>query len=216
MTTRILLVDDHQILLDSLKTTLEDESGLEIVGELKDGNEVTRAIERLRPDLVVLDIALPGLNGTEAARRIRTDFPDVRVVALSAHSDKHFVLNALEAGVNAYVLKADAAHDLLEGIQAATKGEKYLSPGLAGSALQSYVAGHPAPAGGGDVLGDREREVLQLLAEGRSNHEIASTLHISAATVSTHRRNIMRKLDIHNLAELTRYAIRHGLTTSDT
>jgi two-component system NarL family response regulator len=213
-TTRILLVDDHQMVRQGLRAILEKDGSLSVVGEASGGREAIELARRCRPDVIVMDVAMGDMNGIEATRQIRSLVPSARIVALSSHSDRRYVKAILDAGASGYVLKANAYDQLLHGVDAARRGLKYLAaevtPGIVESALQD---------GGGsvyDVLGAREREVLQLLAEGLTSSQIAARLYISISTVETHRRNIMRKLGVHSVAALTKYAIREGLTDLDT
>ena len=213
MTIRVVLADDHQMLLDALRAMLEKEPDVEVVGAAEDGRTALDLVRTLEPDVAVLDIGMPGLNGIEATARLRARHPDLKVIALSAYSDKRFVLEMLKAGASGYVTKAVAATELLRAIRAAAKGQSYLCPESASAVIVDVTTDRSrrsAPAG---RLGRREREVLQLLAEGERSPAIAARLHITVATVEVHRRNIMRKLDLHSVAELTKYAIREGLTT---
>lgn len=213
MRIRVLLVDDHPVFREALAHVLQHESDISVVGQAGDGRVAVDLARDLAPDVVVLDIAMPGLNGVGAAARILARNPEVRVIALSAYSDRHFVTEMFRAGAMGYVVKNAAGTELLRAIRAVHKGQRYVSPGVA-----ELPAGNPqqAPAAAGSSprveLGRREREVLQLIAEGLRGAEIARRLHIAESTVEVHRRNIMRKLDLHGVAELTRYAIREGLS----
>jgi two-component system NarL family response regulator len=212
VTTRILLADDHQMVREGLRAVLERTSAFRVVGEAASGREAVQLAQALRPDVVVMDIAMAEMNGIEATRQIRAAFPATAVVALSSHPDRRYVKAALDAGACAYVLKSNACVQLERAVTAATRGLKYLSAeitaGVIESALREGTAGSVY-----ELLGAREREVLQLLAEGLTSGEIAARLCVSTSTIETHRRNIMRKLDIHNVAELTKYAIREGITS---
>jgi DNA-binding NarL/FixJ family response regulator len=212
VSTRILLVDDHQMVRQGLRALLERTSGFSVVGEAGGGREAVRLAESLRPDVVVMDVAMAEMNGIEATRQIRAALPATAVVALSSHPDRRYVKAVLDAGACAYVLKTNACDQLERAVTAASRGLKYLSEevtsGIIESALREGTTGSVY-----DLLGAREREVLQLLAEGLTSGEIAARLNVSTSTIETHRRNIMRKLDIHNVAELTKYAIREGLTS---
>jgi two-component system NarL family response regulator len=212
VTTRILLADDHQMVREGLRAVLERTSAFRVVGEAASGREAVQLAQALRPDVVVMDIAMAEMNGIEATRQIRAAFPATAVVALSSHPDRRYVKAALDAGACAYVLKSNACDQLERAVTAATRGLKYLSAeitaGVIESALREGTAGSVY-----ELLGAREREVLQLLAEGLTSGEIAARLCVSTSTIETHRRNIMRKLDIHNVAELTKYAIREGITS---
>jgi two-component system NarL family response regulator len=214
VTTRILLVDDHRMVREGLRAILEKDGAFSVVGEAGSGREAIRLAQKLRPNVIVMDVAMSDMNGIEATRQIRTLVPDARIVALSSHSDRRYVTAILEAGACSYVLKANAYDELVRGVDAARQGLKYLcaqvTSGIVESALEKGVAGSVY-----EILGAREREVLQLLAEGLTSSQIAQRLSVSTSTVETHRRNIMRKLDVHNVAELTKYAIREGLTALD-
>jgi len=214
VTTRILLADDHQILRDGLRALLERESDFDVVGEAENGREAVRLVRELKPDVVVMDIAMPDLNGIEAARQITSEFPKVKVVALSMHKDRRFVKGMLEAGALGYVLKASAFEEVAEAIRKVLTGRIYTSPKISDIVMEDYVRqlskSEPQTE---SSLTPREREVLQLLAEGNSSKEIAAALSVSANTVDTHRHRIMEKLGLHSVAELTKYALRTGLTS---
>lgn len=214
MSIRILLVDDHAMLREGLRAILARERDVEVVGEASDGRTAVAQARALAPDVVVMDVGMSDLNGIEATRQIRAENPNARVLALSTHSDRRYVAGMLEAGASGYVVKVSAYDELRHAVRAVAAGRVYLSPPIA----EQVGAAHARAAGAGAstaALGPREREVLQLVAEGCSSPEIARRLHISAHTVDTHRRNIMQKLGIHNVAELTRYAIREGITHLD-
>jgi two-component system NarL family response regulator len=213
MSIRIVLVDDHQMFRDGLRSILVAQGGVEVIGETGDGNSAVEMVATLTPDVVIMDIGMHGLNGVEATRRIKAENPEVRVVALSTYSDKRYVLSMLEAGASGYVLKAAAVDEVCRAVRAAAEGKRYLSPDITGVVVDAHL-GAPAQPGtsSSSLLGPREREILQLLAEGHSSPEIARRLHVATSTVETHRRNIMKKLDAHSIAELTKYAIREGLT----
>jgi DNA-binding NarL/FixJ family response regulator len=214
MSQRILLADDHKILREGIRALLESQPGLTVVGEADNGRTAVAMAKELMPDVVVLDIGMPELNGVEAARRMIHENPRLRIIALSMHSDRRFVSEMLKAGASAYLLKDGAFEELVEAIQAVTAGNVYLSPGIAGVVVDDYVSqiGDPVRTAFG-VLSSREREVLQLMSEGLATKQIAASLRVSVKTVETHRRQIMEKLDLHSVAELTKYAIREGLTT---
>lgn len=210
-TTRILLVDDHQMVREGLRAILERDRSVSVVGEAGSGREAVRLAQELNPDVVVMDVAMSDMNGIEATRQILSLSPRSRVVALSSHSDPRYVKAILEAGGSGYVLKANAYDQLLRAVQAASQGQKYLCTEVTAGVVDSALA-RGLPGSAFEILGAREREVLQLLAEGSTSGQIASRLHVSTSTVETHRRNIMKKLDLHSVAELTKYAIREGLT----
>lgn len=207
---RILLVDDHQLFREALRGLLEKVPGYEVVGETGDGSEVVRLAQQCVPDLVCMDIGMPGMNGIDATRALRTALPRTKVVALSTYAEHRYVTDILEAGALAYVSKAEASEELLRAIGAVQHDSLYLSPAVAGAITRSAAvpADRPRPI---VALGKREREVLQLVAGGMSSVAISRQLHIAPSTVEAHRRNVMRKLDLHSVADLTRYAVRSGL-----
>lgn len=214
MNVTVVLADDHRIMRQGLRALLEKQPDMQVVGEAEDGRAAVDLVREVRPDLVVMDLTMPELNGIEATRQITARDSDVRVLALSMHSDKRFVTGALGAGACGYLLKDCATEELVEAIHAVVANRTYLSPGIAGMVLEEYMHHlktneHPALS----VPSPREREVLQLIAEGKTIKEMARTLNLSAKTVETHRQRIMRRLDIHSVAELTKYAIREGLTS---
>lgn len=213
MTIRVLLADDHAVLREALAHVLQHEPDISVVGQAGDGRVAVDLARDLAPDVVVLDIAMPDLNGVGAAARILARNPSVRVIALSAYSDRHFVTEMFRAGAMGYVLKNAAGTELLRAIRTVHKGQRYVCPGVADPPASDPQQARPAAGSSPRVeLGRREREVLQLIAEGLRGAEIARRLHIAESTVEVHRRNIMRKLDLHGVAELTRYAIREGLS----
>ena len=216
MKVRILIADDHAIMRQGLRSMLSDEPGFEVVGEAGDGREAIRLVRDLEPDVVVMDVGMPELNGVEAARQVVRDHPQVRVVALSMHADRRFVTGMLEAGAAGYVLKGAVFEELVEAIRAVRSGRVYTSQKVTDMVMSDFVRslgrGEPATA---SLLTPREREVVQLLAEGKGTRQVAEALTISVNTVDTHRRRAMEKLDVSSLAELTKYAIREGLTSLD-
>jgi DNA-binding NarL/FixJ family response regulator len=208
------LADDHKIVRDGLRTLLEKNPGIEVVGEAEDGRETVQLVKKLSPQIVIMDIAMRDLNGIEATRQIIAEHPDIKVIALSMHSDRRFVSEMLKAGAAAYLLKDCAFEELESAIRTVMKNKTYLSPAIAGVIIENYIRNAPkSDPSVFSLLSDREREVLQLMAEGKTTKEIASHLLVSTKTVETHRMNIMTKLDIHSIAELTKYAIREGLTS---
>lgn len=218
MKVRIMLADDHKIIRDGLKSMLAKEAGMDVVAEADDGRTAVRLACELKPDVVVMDVGMPELNGIEACRQILDRLPHVKVIALSMHSDRRFVAEMLKAGASGYLLKDCAFDELAVAIRSVMSGRPYLCPSVASMVVDDYVRHLSAPRvpkssqAAVDVLTAREREVLQLLAEGKSTKQIASTLHVSVKTIETHRHQIMEKLDLHSLAELTKYAVREGLT----
>jgi DNA-binding NarL/FixJ family response regulator len=214
---RILLADDHKITREGLRSLLEKESDMKVVAEAEEGRTAVRLTRELVPHVVIMDVSMPDLNGMEAARQITGESPDVRIIALSMHSDALFVTEMLKSGASGYLLKDCAFEELARAIRTVVVGKTYLSPAISGVVVDDYL--HrlaKSDFSGPQVLSSREREVLQLLAEGKSTKQIALKLHISAKTVETHRRQIMDKLDIHSVAELTKYAIRKGFTSLET
>jgi DNA-binding NarL/FixJ family response regulator len=213
---RIVLVDDHRMFREALHPLLAQTPGFEVVAEAGDGQEAVDLVAGLAPDIVVMDVSMPGLNGIEATRRILAERPQTRVVVLSMHADRRFVAETLRAGAAAYVLKDAGFAELVRALQAVAAGRTYLSEQVRQLVVQEYVAVlQRDDASVFTVLSAREREVLQLVAEGASTKEIADRLSVSVKTVETHRRQIMEKLDLHSVAELTKYAIREGLTPLD-
>jgi len=213
MSVRIVLADDHQIVRDGLRALLEQESGMEVVAEAEDGRTAVELTRQQKPDVVVMDIAMPDLNGIEATRRIKAEMPDVKIVALSMHADKRFIAGMFQAGASGYLLKKGAFRELAGAIRDVVADNKYMSPKIASIVIEDYVQHlSEKPAPGADVLTAREREVLQLLVEGKTADQIAAHLHVSVNTVGTHRHHIMEKLNIRSLPELTKYALREGLT----
>ena len=214
MTIKIILADDHQIVRQGLRALLASESDMKVVAEADNGRSVLRQVEKLCPDLVIMDISMPGLNGIDATRQIIADCPSVKVIALSMHSDSLFVLNMLKAGASGYLLKDCALGELVTAIRAVMGQKAYLSPGISDVVIKDFVSGQSTSGGSGPfTLTAREREVLQLMAEGKSTKEIAEHLCVSIKTVESHRKQIMDKSAIRSVAELTKYAIRQGLTS---
>lgn len=215
MSIRILLADDHQVVREGFRALLEKEPSMEVVAEAGDGRTAIRLARELLPDVVVMDINMPDLNGIESTRQIAREIPQVKVVALSIHSDRRFVVEMLRAGARGYLLKECAFDELARAIRAVTAGETYLSARITQVVVDEYVK-RPLKSdetSAAAVLTNREREVLQLLAEGGSTKQIALRLHLSVKTIEACRRQIMNKLDLHSIAELTKYAIREGLTS---
>ena len=217
MSIRILLADDHKITREGLRSLLEKEQDMDVVAEAENGRTAVRLAHELLPNVVIMDVTMSDLNGVEAARQIVGRFPNVKIIALSMHSDSLFVTEMLRSGASGYLLKDCAFNELALAIRAVASGKTYLSPSISGVVVEDYL--HrltKTNSSSSEILTDREREVLQLMAEGKSTKQIALKLSISVKTVETHRRQIMNKLDIHTVAELTKYAIRKGLTSLET
>jgi len=214
MTIRILLADDHRIIRDGICSLLNAEPDMEVVGEADNGRKTIKLVRELIPDVVLMDVSMPGLNGIDATGQITTEFPNVKIIALSMHQDEQFVAGMLMAGASGYLLKDCSVDDLAGAIRSVAKGGVYLSPGIATHVVRRYIDKvtngallHRPP------LTAREKEVLQLVAEGKTSKEIGFALFISPKTVETHRHRIMQKLGVKNVAELTRYAVRTGATS---
>jgi len=205
---RILLADDHAVVRQGFKMILSAQPDMEIVGEAGNGREAVELAEQLRPDVVVMDVAMPELNGIEATRRVSSAHPHTRVLALSMHKDSVYVREILRAGARGYLLKDSGAGDLVSAVHALARGEGYLSPAVSDAVLDDYRKHVTNPI---DLLSSREREVLQMLAEGKTNKEIAGVLNLSVYTVDAHRGRIMEKLNVHSINELVRFAVRNGL-----
>jgi DNA-binding NarL/FixJ family response regulator len=215
MSIRILLVDDHTIIRQGLRSLLEKEPDMEVVGEAGDGRKTLQLVRQLVPDIVVMDITMPNLNGIDATHEIVSKFPEVKVIALSIHSNKRFVAGMLKAGASGYILKECLFDELVQAVRAVAGGVRYLSPRITGVVVDNYVEHLSAtpPESSLSTLTEREHEVLQLLAEGKGTKQIALELYVSPKTIEANRRQIMEKLDMHSVAELTKYAIREGLTS---
>lgn len=211
----MLLTDDHTIMRAGLRSLLENSGNIEVVGEAEDGREAIRQVEQLRPDVVLMDIAMAGLNGLEATQQIKQRFPEVKVLILTMHTAEEYITQILRAGASGYVIKRAAVIELVAAIQAVHQGDSFLSPAISEKVIEGYLkqASTGAEADRHDLLTEREREVLQLLAEGHSSREIAERLVITENTVRAHRANLMSKLGLHNTAELTQYAIRKHIIT---
>jgi DNA-binding NarL/FixJ family response regulator len=216
MSITIILADDHKIMRQGLRNLLEKQADFEVVDEADDGIAAVKKTIKRSPDVVIMDVTMPGLNGIEATRQIKSEMPDVKVIALSMHAEKRFVAEMLNAGASAYLLKDSAFEELVRAIRAVLVNKIYLNSSIAEKVIKDYVKHVPRESFSAfSILSKREREVLQLLAEGSSTKEIASLLYLSIKTVETHRKNIMEKLDLHSIAELTKYAIREGITSLD-
>ncbi len=213
MAIRILLADDHKIVRQGLRTLLQKEPDMEVVAEAEDGRASLKLAQELAPHVVIMDVGMPDLNGIEATRQVLAESPNIKVIALSMHSDRRFVVNMLKAGASGYLLKDSAFEELASAIRAVMTNKTYLSPGVSDVVIKDYIAGPKPDNSAFSVLTAREREVLQLMAEGRSTKQIADRLIVSIKTIETHRQQIMSKLDMHSVAELTKYAIREGLSS---
>ncbi len=210
---RVLLVDDHTIVRKGIRSLLDAEANIEVVGEADNGREAVEKTEKLLPDLIVMDHTMPILNGLEATRQIRQRNPEIQVLILTMHTNEEYVFQFLQAGAAGYLIKESAPNELVAAIHAVHRGESFLSPTASRAVIDEYVrrAQTAAPIDSYDHLTPREREVLQLVAEGCTNREIAEELVISAKTAAVHRTNVMQKLDLHSMAEVTKYAIRKGI-----
>ena len=214
MKIRILLADDHQIMREGLKALLEKHSSMEVIAEAENGIQTLEIARREKPDVIIMDIAMPDINGIEATRQLKSEMKDIKIVALSMHSDRRFATETLKAGASAYVLKQSAFEDLEKAIKTVMVNRTFLSADILETVVGDYVSQlTKSEYEAYRQLSNRERQVLQLLAEGNSTKEIAYKLHVSVKTIESHRQNIMTKLSIHNLAGLTKFAVREGLTS---
>lgn len=214
MSIRIVLADDHKILRAGLRAMIVEQPDMEVVGEAENGRTAVNLTRELSPDVVIMDIGMPDLNGIEATRQIVAEVPSVKIIGLSMYSDRRYVAGLFGAGASGYLLKDIEFEELIEAIQAVVEGQVYVSSGVTGIVIEDYVHRVSGTKNGGiSALTPREREVLQLLVEGRSTKQIAYELEVSIKTVESHRHRVMEKLDLHNIADLTKYAIRAGLTS---
>ncbi len=211
--TKVLIADDHAIVREGVRMILAKEPDIEVVGEAEDGRQALDLVEQRRPNVVVMDISMPGMGGIEATKKVKEQHPGVNVLALTMHEDETYVFQLLRAGASGYVLKRAAAQDLVQAVRAAAKGEAFLYPSVARKVVEDYLkrveAGEERERY--DGLTEREREILTLIAQGLSNQQIAEKLYISIKTVQTHRAHVLEKLGLHDRTELVRYAIRKGL-----
>lgn len=211
--TKVLIADDHAIVREGVRMILAKEQDIEVVGEAEDGRQALDLVDQRRPNVVIMDLSMPGMGGIEATKKVKEQHPDVNVLALTMHEDESYVFQLLRAGASGYVLKRAAAHDLVQAVRAAAKGEAFLYPSVARKVVEDYLkrveAGEERERY--DGLTEREREVLTLIAQGLSNQRIAEKLYISIKTVQTHRAHVLEKLGLHDRTELVRYAIRKGL-----
>lgn len=215
MNIRILLADDHEVMRDGLRSLLNSQPGMEVIAEAASGREAVELAVKKKPDVIIMDINMPNLSGIEATRQIVASVPKVKVIGLSMYSDKRFVVQLLKAGATGFLPKSSPFNEVVSAIKAVVANHTYVSPQIASNLIEDYVERVSTnDTSVFSVLTPREREVLQLIAEGCPTKKIASHLHISVKTVDTHRRQIMDKLDLHSIAELTKYAIQEGLTSA--
>lgn len=215
MSTRILLADDHALVRSGIRSLLTSMPDIEVVGEADDGNAAIEMTAQLRPDVVVMDIAMKGMNGLEAVRRLRADYPQIKFLMVSMYGSEEYVMQAINAGANGYLFKDSAAYELEKAIAEVIRGEQYLDSHISREALELYMKKVAQDGSAVEVLTPRQREILQLIAEGNNTKEIAYRLNISAKTIETHRAQLMERLEIRDIPGLVRYAIRTGLTTSE-
>lgn len=213
MAIKIIIADDHHLIREGLKALLEKEPNLSVIDDAADGQTTFEIVQRNKPDIVIMDISMPGLNGIEATKKIISKVPGVRVVALSIYSESKYIYNMLKAGASAYLVKDCVIDELVDAIHTVAGGKIYVSPRIAGTVVKNYIQQASQHEPTYALLTAREQEVLQLLSEGNSAKEIAQLLKVSVKTIETHRSQIMNKLDMHSIAELTKYAIREGLTS---
>jgi DNA-binding NarL/FixJ family response regulator len=213
MQLEVFIAEDHNLVRSGIRALLDPAPDLKVVGEAANGRQAVEMVRTLRPGLVLMDVAMPELNGIEAARQVISENADTKVVMLSMHEDRHYVFESLKAGATGYVLKSAAFQDLIAAISTVMSGKNYISPALSDTVMNDYIRRAQGDEKDTELgrLSGREREVLQLIAEGNSSAEVAEVLRISVRTVDTHRHNIMNKLEIHSIAGLTKFAIRHGL-----
>lgn len=212
MEIRIILADDHNILRDGLRNVIEKISNLKVIAEAHDGREAVKLCKKLIPDVVVMDVSMPGLNGIEATKQIVKLDKDIKIIALSMHSNKQFIIGMLKAGAYGYILKDSDSDELITAIKTVARNQKYVSQKISGIIINEFMTSIPEEDSN---LTQREKEIVQLLAEGKSSKNIAKILFLSSKTVDTHRKNIMDKLEIRTIPELTKYAIQSGLTSLD-
>jgi two-component system response regulator NreC len=213
MSIKIMLADDHAMLRHGLSKSLQNEEGIEVIAQAKDGRSTVELAKELKPDIVIMDIGMPDLNGIEATRQITKDCPKIKIVALSMHSSKNFIIEMFKAGASGYLLKDCEFDELIHAIRVVIDDKTYISPTISDVVVENYMRQFPETKDSSfSILSKREREVLQLLAEGKTTKQIAKRLHISSKTVEVHRLNLMGKLKIDSIAQLTKYAIQEGLT----
>lgn len=219
MTTskRVMIVEDHQLLREGLKTMISTFENIEIAGEAQDGLEAIRKVRKIQPDIILLDLSMPKMDGISVMKEVKSQFPDIKIMALTIHEVDHHVLEAFDAGADGYCSKNACLKELEVAIKSVLEGKRYVSPGITSNILQGYIEGQKKlkEKSTWDTVTQREREILKLIAEGYLNKEIAQFLNISVKTVEKHRSNIMKKLDLHNVASLTAYAIEKGLIVQE-
>jgi two-component system response regulator NreC len=214
---RVVIAEDHTIVRKGIKLLLKNSSAMKIVDEVESGKEAIQSVKNEQPDVVLMDISMPGLNGLEATRKIKKEHSDTRVLILTVHTSDKYVSKILRCGASGYILKTAAPKELIKAIKTVVKGEKYFSSSISSKIIDKLIKGKLGEAGSteGNLLTNREVEILQLISEGYTNKEIAGELHISVKTVESHRSNIMEKLDLHSPVELTKYAIEEGIIEID-
>lgn len=212
MEIKIVLADDHKILRDGLRNVIEKNSNLKVIAEAQDGREAVKLCEELKPDVVVMDVSMPGLNGVEATQQIIHENPAIKIIGLSMHSNKRFITGMFKAGAYGYLLKDSDSDELITAIKTVARNQKYVSQKISGIILNEFMASLPEED---SELSSREKEILQLIAEGKSSKDIGVILFLSSKTVDAHRKNIMDKLELRTIPELTKYAIKSGLTSLD-
>ena len=216
MGIRIILADDHKVLRYGLSEAIKNEDDMEVIGQAENGHEAVSVTKKLSPDVIIMDIAMPDLNGIEATRQILKEHPQIKIIALSMHSNKKLIHEMFKAGAKGYLLKDCEYDELINAVRVVMKDKVYLSPSITGVVIDNYMISSDADKGSAfTLLSDREREVLQLIAEGKTTKQIGLKLHVSPKTVEGHRTRIMHKLDIDNIANLTKYAIQEGLASPD-
>jgi DNA-binding NarL/FixJ family response regulator len=208
---RILIADDHEVARKGIRALLEDHAGWEVCAEAKDGREAVELAGKLKPDVFLLDVGMPNLNGLDAARQILATMPEARILILTIHDSEQVVRETLAAGARGFLLKSDAGRDLVAAVEAVQQRRTFFTPKVAQMMLDGYLRPHESDAAEKCVLTPREREVIQLVAEGKTTKEVATALSLSVKTAETHRTNLMRKLDLHSIADLTLYAVRNGI-----
>ncbi len=217
MRHKVVIAEDHAILRDGLKSLLTSSMDFDVVGEAEDGREAIKCVERLKPEIIIMDLSMPRMNGMEAIREIKRVFKDIKVLVLTVHKDEEYILATFKAGADGYVLKDSSYHELIMAIKSVLMGKRYISPGISEKVLEGYLEGRERLKAktSWETLTPREREILKLIAEGYKNKEIAEELCISVKTVEKHRSNLMEKLNLHNVQSLTSFAIEKGLVSRE-